>query len=101
VNSGIAVFETGRIFGGDSIMAYLGSYEANGGGASGTVKIWGYNPHQVGVTAFGTIATPEGVTLTFEATRNDDGTLTGYFAPQGDPSQRIEAQLVKVAELPG
>jgi hypothetical protein len=100
VNSGVAVFETGRIFGGDSMMAYLGSYEATNNGITGSVKIWAYNPHIVVTTAFGKTGTPEGETLNFDATYDAEGNLVGSFAEQANPNLKIPAKLIKVAELP-
>ena len=100
VNSGVAVFETGRIFGGDSMMAYLGTYQVSSAGISGSAKIWAYNPHQAVTTAFGKMGTAEGVTLTFSATENEDGSLTGTFAEENNSSITIPANLIKVAELP-
>lgn len=100
INSGIAVFETGRIFGGDSLMAYLGSYELLNGGISGTAKIWAYNPHQSVTTAFGKMGTREGTVLVFTAFPNAHGDLVGQFAEQDNSNVTIQARLVKVAELP-
>lgn len=40
---GIVVLETGRVFGGDSVLAYLGSYEVDRGNVSARVRSWTWN----------------------------------------------------------
>lgn len=100
VNSGIAVFETGRVFGGDSFMAYLGSYEPTNGGVTGKAKIWAFNPTIEVQTAFGKMGTPQGETITFNASYNQAGELIGSMSEDSNPSVQIPAKLIKVAELP-
>ncbi len=101
INSGIAVLETGRIFGGDSMMAYLGNYVLSGSKIVGNLKIWAYNPHQFVTTAFGNMGTPQGDNLTLEGIHdNVKGEMTGHLWVTKSPSLKISARLVKVAELP-
>ena len=104
VNSGVAVLETGRILGGDSMMAYLGNYVVSGGDVAGEVKIWAYNPHQVVVTAFGRMGTPEGVILNLEGKYDSHagkmGEITGHLWETSNPQLKIPAKLAKVADLP-
>jgi hypothetical protein len=42
VNGGIAVLETGRVFGGDSQFYYLGNYEVSGKQITATVAVKQY-----------------------------------------------------------
>lgn len=99
VNSGIAVLETGRIFGGDSLMAYLGSYEPTKGGVTGKARIWAFNQTLEVQTAFGKMGTPEGEHITLNANFNDAGELVGSLSEDSNPSVLIPAKLIKVAEL--
>jgi len=101
VNSGVAVMETGRVFGGDSMMAYLGSYQVNGGKLTGEIKVWAFNPHQVVTTAFGKLGTPEGSMVRLEGDFDGSGNeITGLLWETDSPQLKIPAKLVKVAELP-
>ncbi|WP_294124086.1 GrlR family regulatory protein [Sphingomonas sp.] len=102
VNSGIAVLETGRIFGGDSMMAYLGQYEVNDGVISGEIKIWSFNPHLEVVTAFGKIGTPEGSVVGLQGNINAaKDQIDGHLWEKANTALKIPTQLKKVAELPG
>src|SRR5215207_8497927 len=55
LNSGVVVLETERLFGGDSMIAYLGSYTASGASVTATFDTWAYNPTIVVQTAFGDV----------------------------------------------
>lgn len=50
---GVVVFESGRIFGGDSFMYYVGEYEVHGNSLSGTLHIGTHTSG--GMSVFGQI----------------------------------------------
>lgn len=100
VNSGIAVFETGRVFGGDSLMAYLGKYVVADGVVTGEFRSWAYNPHQVVMTAFGKQGTAAGEMVALEGKLDDGGNLVGQVWELANPNAKIPVTLIKVAELP-
>lgn len=102
VNSGIAVFETGRIFGGDSMMAYLGNYSVNNSSVAGELRVWAYNPHQQVVTAFGKRGTTAGDDLSLEGQLDaGTGNIVGQLWETKNPDSKIPATLIKVSDLPG
>jgi hypothetical protein len=101
VNSGVAVLETGRVFGGDSMMAYLGTYAIRNGEISSELRVWAYNPNQIVTTAFGKMGTPEGSTVALSGKFNAaQDQMDGFIWEVANPTAKIPAQLKKVAELP-
>ncbi len=101
INSGIAVLETERIFGGDSLMAYHGHYSMGGGVLKGELRIWANNPHIEVQTAFGNTGTPEGSIVQLEGLVDlAAGEITGQLWEKANPDLKIPAYLRKVAELP-
>lgn len=104
VNSGIAVLETGRVFGGDSMIAYVGRYEVNGNTVTAKIRTWPYNPTQVVTTAFGHVASqgPTDVTLQGQFKPNDGqmGEIDGQLWETANPSVKLGARLVKIENLP-
>ena len=44
VSAGVLVLETGRVLGGDSAYAYVGSFQVDRGDVSGTLRIIRHNP---------------------------------------------------------
>ncbi len=93
--NGVVVFETGRVFGGDSTMIYVGSFKVENGvihsdinvkkyaNVSGMVSVVGINDFTLRVT--GTPAQNEML-------------LSGYVVE--DPSRKITIKAVRRAELP-
>lgn len=101
VNSGIAVFETNRIFGGDSLMAYLGTFEVGGGQLKAEARVWAYNPHIEVQTAFGKPGTPQGELVRFEGKVGQDGQeITGQMWELPNEAVRLPIFLRKLADLP-
>ncbi|WP_155263724.1 hypothetical protein [Sphingomonas segetis] len=102
-NSGIVVLETERLFGGDSFIAYLGTYEAGGGAVSADFKTWAYNPTIVVQTAFGDVG-PEPTMCRLEGAHDPNGgqmgTITGQVWRVAHPEVKLPVHMMKVAELP-
>lgn len=92
--SGVVIFETGRIFGGDAQYYYTGTYEMKNGALIGDLDVVHYsgNPWSV----FGTLnkfslrvsGRPKEKTFDVEGSLNQD------------PSKKILIRLTKRAELP-
>jgi hypothetical protein len=104
VNSGIAVLETGRVFGGDSYIAYLGNYEIHGNAVTAAFRTWAYNPTIVVTTAFGEVGpAPTDVRLEgeFDTNAGQMGEITGQVWRTANPAVKLQARLVKIENLPG
>lgn len=93
--NGVAVFETGRILGGDSTMIYLGSFKVENGvihsdigvrkyaNAPGITSVVGLNEFNLKVTG-----KPDPQTMV----------LSGYVVE--DPARKITIRAIRRAELP-
>lgn len=92
--AGVAVFETGRILGGDGNYFYIGSYQIVNGQVAADIKVTHYSgiPHSV-----------------FGHLQQFDLSLTGTIAHAKflvagnlvqNPNQKIVIQLTRRAELP-
>lgn len=102
-NSGIAILETGRVFGGDSFIAYLGRFEVSGNRVTAKIMTWAYNNSTVVQTAFGRVGpAPTEVTLEGEFNRDNGkmGTILGWLWESANPGTKLTAKLVKIENLP-
>jgi hypothetical protein len=95
-NGGVVVFETGRLFGGDSAYAYVGSYSISGGSVSGAFEIIRHNadPQFVDVWLTGDAK----VSLTFVGQIIDGNTISAVLSRDG---VTVGCDLHRLAELPG
>jgi hypothetical protein len=99
VAGSIIILESGKIFGGDSMMAFLGSYTVDANDISGNVRAWRWNPSYAGQhNVFGIDPGPAGVQVTFSGTRESDNLLNVSFAAPGFPART--GRLTKLEELP-
>ncbi|GAC1505641.1 MAG: hypothetical protein NVS2B14_17860 [Chamaesiphon sp.] len=95
INSGygVAIFETDRIFGGDSSFVYIGKYKIQNGTLKVTVKVT--NDRKIMSSVFGV----DEFTLYGEGTLSrNEFTLEGYM--QENPAMKIVAKFTRRAELP-
>lgn len=91
---GVAVLETGRIFGGDSSFVYVGSYEVTNGIV--TVQVKCTNDRDLLPSVFGEL---KEFNLSLQGTINDkEFILQGHMVE--NPSQSIGIKLTRRAELP-
>lgn len=91
---GVAVFETGRILGGDASYTYVGSYSVNGNGLKADITVANYRgtPNSV----FGNI--PK-FTLHLEGMpKSDTFDVHGHMIE--NPALTISIRLTRRAELP-
>ena len=92
--SGILVFETNRLFGGDANFYYIGSYEVKDKKVYGKLKITSYTGNTLSI--FGNLSEFD---VVLEGESNDDEIFaTGYL--EQDHNYRIAAKMVKRADLP-
>ena len=96
--NGVIVLETGRVFGGDSAMAYTGSYELADRQLTARVRAWTHNDIP-GENVFG-MSTPIDHIVIFRGARDDD-TILGEIWSEQMPDQRLAARLTKITDLPG
>ena len=96
---GVVVLESNKIFGGDSVMAYLGTYEVDRYDVKAEVRSWIWN-HDVGdvENVFGmTGAIDYKVIL---SGRREGDVITGFIAPLESSDYRLSIRMEKIADLP-
>jgi len=93
--NGVAVFETGRVFGGDSSMIYVGSFRVENGSIHSeiNVKRYAHVPGMSSVVGFDNF----NLKVMGKPDQNDM-LLSGYVVE--DPSRTITIRAVRRAELP-
>ena len=103
VNSGVLVLETERIFGGDSLMAYKGTYGVANGTIEASALIWAYNPTIDVVSAFGEVSpSPSTVSLQGQIGSDNNGSpmISAQIWQEQNPTVKLPARLVKISDLP-
>jgi len=91
---GVAIFETGRILGGDSSFTFIGSYEVVNGNVQAKVKCSNYREALPSI--FGDM---KEFNLVFEGVpAQNEFEVCGYI-PE-NTQMRIKAKLTRIAELP-
>ena len=93
--NGVAVFETGRVLGGDSTMIYIGTFRVENGAihADISVKKYAHSAGMSSVVGFDNF----NLRLTGKPDPNSM-VLSGYVVE--DPSRKISIRTVRRAELP-
>jgi len=92
--AGVLVFETGRIFGGDSSYYYVGSYETKDDTIRGQAKVTHYFGHKNNV--FGPV---DQFMLNFSGTINGDR-LTVDATVDGAPAMKLQINGKRLEGLP-
>lgn len=96
---GIVVLESGRVFGGDSVMAYLGTYDVDRETVSARVRSWTWNLDVGEVeNVFGMTGPIDYIAL-MRGKREGD-VIAGYIAPEETPDLRLAIRMEKIADLP-
>lgn len=96
VNGGVVVFETSRIFGGDSKFYYVGEYKVSSQTVTGTVMSTHFSGDSM--TAFG-FSTTGSLHIGFNGRRRGD-TIDGEAWLIDQPSERVPILLKRLADLP-
>jgi len=91
---GVAVIESGRLFGGDSGYAYKGEVNTAGHTITGTLTIIRHDPSVMSIYG----RDEDQFELAFEASRVSDARIEGSFKRPGFPSARLV--MTRIAELP-
>lgn len=94
-HGGVIVFETGRLFGGDSGTYYLGTYDINQGKVTADFEVVIFDPRYG--TIFGELGERSAVTAT--GTMKGDK-IVGLLERLDVPSLKIAFDLTKQADLP-
>jgi hypothetical protein len=92
--SGVVVFETGRIFGGDALYYYLGDYTVNGNTVTGTVNVAHYSGPPANV--FGPITN---LTLNFQG-QISGNTMQAVGVDPTNAQRRLTMDFRRLANLP-
>lgn len=100
INSGVVVLETGRVLGGDSAVAYVGTYRARADGIEGEVRTFQYNPALEVVNVFGRSGDEIDQIVGFVATRDGEW-MRGHLWPVDDQSSRLPMTMRFLHDLPG
>lgn len=93
--SGVAVFETGRVFGGDSTMIYVGKFKVENGVIYSDINVQKYAHIQSMFSAVG--LDHFNLKLTGTPMQNEM-VLSGYVVE--DPTRKITITAIRRAELP-
>ncbi|PNU03126.1 GrlR family regulatory protein [Novosphingobium guangzhouense] len=98
---GIVVLESGRVFGGDSLMAYLGTYEVDRGKITAHVRSWAWNtdvPAEEFENVFGmTSDIDHNVVLEGEISGNE---IHGVLRSDKMEGVELKSRMIKIADLP-
>ena len=95
-NGGVVVFETNRIFGGDSCFYYTGTYNSSGADLSAQVKITHFSGPDL--TAFG-LQVSESLQIQIKATREGDK-IFGTMWPVDQPDNCLAIIFVPLEDVP-
>ena len=99
-DGGVVILETERIFGGDSIMAYIGKYTVNGNELKAIVRSFSWNDEYGGENVFG-MEVPIDTEVGFQGTISPDhNTINGSIFLLSEPDIMFDTIMVKVADLP-
>lgn len=96
-NGGIVVLETGRVLGGDSGYAYVGSYSIKDGNISAQIKVIKHEPGWQ--DAFGTTDDEFDIELEGQLSQVHDE-IRGAMGLVGTSGPRLGVLLRRFAELP-
>jgi hypothetical protein len=94
---GVAVFETGRILGGDSIMTYVGSFGVENGQVHGEIRVRKYAPAVV--PGMASVVGLDDFNLKITGKADPQKMILSGFVIE-DPSRTIRIEAVRRAELP-
>jgi|SRR5208283_2330209 len=92
--SGVAVFETGHIFGGDSLYYYIGDYVLNGDTVRGKAEVIHYSG-----PPWNTFGPIERVILQYEGQIQGDTIQTIGIDP-ANPERQVTMKFRRLANLP-
>jgi hypothetical protein len=92
--TGVAVFESQRIFGGDGTFFYPGDYAVSGTTISGKVEVTHYSGRPMSV-----LGPTQKLTLEFEG-QIAGNTIRGDGVTLGEPQQRLTITCHRLARLP-
>lgn len=100
-SGGILILETGKIFGGDSMMAYKGHYEADGERVTGDVDVWRWNHAQADEVenVFGMRGHQINHKVRLNGQRVGD-LIVGSIETDALPGIQLRFQMLKFSELP-
>ena len=97
-SAGVVVFESGRIFGGDSCYYYLGNYRVDGLTIHGQVKSVRFNHQQQCQSVIGPY---EQLVFQFAGTMGEQrNIIEGTLSVMADPTRQIRATLTRRHDLP-
>lgn len=89
--SGVALLANGKLHGGDSMMAYVGSYEVDGESVTATVRVFTHS-NQPGMQS--TLGVPA-ATLSLSGKAEGGGATLSGSAPQA-PQARLTLRLTPI-----
>lgn len=93
--NGVAVFETGRVFGGDSTMIYVGSFKIENGVIHSEINVKKY-AHVQGMSS---VVGMDSFNLKVSGTpAQNEMILSGHVVE--DPTSKITIKAIRRAELP-
>ena len=95
---GIIILETERLFGGDSVYYWIGSYKVENGIVRGNVRTRTHTLLEGAENVFGSVGTVD-YQVAFEVKWQGD-CLVGSMCPEENPSVVQAIELVRLSDLP-
>ena len=93
--TGVVVFETGRVFGGDSLMIYVGNYKVENGAIHAEINVRKY----ANVPGMASVVGLDSFNLKVSGTpAQNELLLSGHVVE--DPSRKITIRAIRRAEPP-
>jgi T3SS negative regulator,GrlR len=93
--NGVAVFETGRVLGGDSIMIYIGNFNVENGVIHANINVKKY----ADAPNFGSVVGMDNFNLVVTGSPSQSEMLLNGYVVE-DPTRKISIKAVRRAELP-
>jgi len=93
--TGVVVFETGRVFGGDSLYYYLGDYAVDRKTVRGKVDVIHYSGPPMNI-----VGPVERLSLNYEGRIVDDNRMEATGIDPTNPQRRVAMEFVRLHNLP-
>jgi hypothetical protein len=101
LGGGIAVMETGRVFGGDSWFAYTGDYEVDGNSVTARLRLQRHNPSPSAIDVWASGDNLDDVDVVLSMS-GDQWRAKGVMAKAaGSVDRPLAVSIKKLSELPG
>lgn len=98
---GVVVLESGHVLGGDSMMAYVGTYTIERDNLTASVHSWTFNAAFVEHENVFGVKGGQRNDVGVEGVRVSDDRVEGWIFLKSQPDFRLRAVMEKIAAVPG